>query len=152
MKKDEVYSKLGEFFYRVFDKISKKLKLDKLSDKVITRANNNKTATFGIIISGMLLCTIIIFGDSIIKFKHPKQESISATSTIDSLKRGFSDPTQRLNNQLESYYYMKSFQGEIEELLAKDTLTPQDSLRLLEIYDIMMEEEIKFYKNGETQY
>ena len=152
MKKNEIYSKLGDFFYSVFDKISKKLKLDKLGNRIITWANENKKATFGIIISGMLLCVIIICGDSIIKFNRPKQDNISAHSTIDSLKRSFSDPTQKLNNQLESYYYMKSFQGEIEELLSKDTLTEQDSLRLLEIYDIMMQEEIKFYQNGQNQH
>lgn len=71
---------------------------------------------------------------------------------MDSLSSQFQDPTKKIAKQYDQYISFKEYEKEMNDLLEKDTLTQQDSARLIEIYDELMEMQIQNYYDGKTQY
>ena len=148
----EFYEKVGDGFNKLLSKFAKKTGIKKLCDKIVVRANENKKATFGIIITFMTVCTLIILIDSTIRLAKPKKDFENPKIAMDSLSSQFQDPTKKIAKQYDQYISFKEYEKEMNDLLEKDTLTQQDSARLIEIYDELMEMQIQNYYDGKTQY
>ena len=58
----------------------------------------------------------------------------------------------RLARQYDEYLFLKEYEDEMNQLLQKDTLTHEDSVRLIKIYDEIMDMEIQNYYNGKNQH
>lgn len=148
----EFYEKVGDGFDKLITKLAQKIGLKKLGDKIVTWANEHKKATFGIIITFLSVCTLIILIDSTIKITRPKKDFENPKIAMDSLKSTISDPTKKLGQQVDDYFNLKQYQEEVNKLLDKDTLTHQDSVRLMNIYDEIIDMQIQSYYNGKTQH
>lgn len=146
----EFYEKIGDGFDKLLMKIGKKLGLKNLGNKIITWANEHKKAMFGIIITALSIGTMIILIDSTIRIVRPKKDFENPKVAIDSLKNNISNPGHRLGKQVDQYLFMKQYQEELNHLLAKDTLTHQDSVRLIKIYDEIMNMQIQSYYDGKN--
>lgn len=146
------YEKVGDGFNKLLSIFAKKTGIKKLCDKIVVRANENKKATFGIIITFMTVCTLIILIDSTIRLAKPKKDFENPKIAMDSLSSQFQDPTKKIAKQYDQYISFKEYEKEMNDLLEKDTLTQQDSARLIEIYDELMEMQIQNYYDGKTQY
>lgn len=148
----DFYEKVGDEFEKVVAKTGKKIGLDKLGNKIVNWANEHKKATFGIIITFLTVGTLIILIDSTIKIARPKKDFENPKIAMDSLGSQFQSPTKKLVKQIDEYLFLKDYEDELKQLLQKETLTPEDSAKLIQIYDEIMEMEIQSYYNGKTQH
>lgn len=148
----EFYEKVGDGIEKLVSKFSQKIGLKKLSDKIVTWANEHKKATFGIIMIFLTSCTLIILIDTTIRITKPKKDFENPKIAMDSLSSQLSNPTRKLSQQVDDYFSLKQYQEEVNMLLNKDTLTHQDSVRLVTIYDEIMETQIQSYYNGKNQH
>lgn len=148
----EFYEKVGDGVEKFLDRTSEKIGLKKFGNKITEWANEHKKATFGIIITFLTACTLIILIDSTIKIVKPKKDFENPKIALDSLSSGLQNPSRKLAKQYDEYLFLKEYENELNGLLKKDTLTQQDSLRLIEIYDEIMNTQIQNYNNGKNQY
>lgn len=148
----EIYEKIGNGFERMVAKTGKKIGLDKLGNKIVNWANQHKKATFGIIITFLTAGTLIIMIDSTIKIARPIKDFENPKIAFDSLSSQLQNPTKRLARQYDEYLFLKEYEDEMNQLLQKDTLTHEDSVRLIKIYDEIMDMEIQNYYNGKNQH
>lgn len=148
----EFYEKIGDGFERMVTKTGKKIGLDKLGNKIVDWANQHKKATFGIIITFLTAGTLIIILQTTIKIAGPIKDFETPKIPIDSLGTKIQNPTKKLVRQYDEYLFLKEYENELSTLLKKDTLTSQDSVRLIEIYDEIMDKQIQSYYDGKNQY
>lgn len=148
----EFYEKVGDGIEKLLDKTSDKIGLKKFGNKIVTWANEHKKATFGIIITFLSVCTLIILIDTSVKLIKPKKDFENPKIAMDSLSTGLQNPMKKLVKQYDEHVFLKKYEDELNTLLDKDTLTQQDSTRLIEIYDEIMEMQIQNYYDEKTQY
>lgn len=146
----EFYEKVGDSFDRLFTKVSQKLGLHKLGEKIEVWANGHKKAMFGIIMSFLSVGTVIIILTTAISFTKPKKDFENPKLAIDTLQSALPRHSNRIQRQVDEYLLMKKYQDEFEALMAKDSLTRKDSIRLVEIYDEITEYQIKSYYDGKN--
>lgn len=135
-KIQERIDKIGES-HKIADKAKS------MSNWLVNWASNNRKKMFVITVFFLVfvfMTTIVFTISSVHKSKVAKEEMLIMR---DSLK------TQRKNqmgnsipDQLLDYQTLKNYEAEINELIEKDSLTSEDSLRIMELYDILIFNEL----------
>ena len=126
---------------KITDKIVEKTKLKEKAQKIVNWAEQDRKRMLKTIIIFLVSCTIITITRTIIlstkqnAFKAPE---IMLDTIAKQMPKGNID---RLEQQYIEYQEAKKLQLEIQTLLEKDTLTAQDSIRLIEIYNLLVKEE-----------
>lgn len=126
---------------KITDKIVEKTKLKEKAQKIVNWAEQDRKRMLKTIIIFLVSCTIITITRTIIlstkrnAFKAPE---IMLDTIAKQMPKGNID---RLEQQYIEYQEAKKLQLEIQTLLDKDTLTAQDSTRLIEIYNLLVKEE-----------
>ncbi len=126
------------------DKISESHKIaDKaksMSNWLVDWASNNRKKLFVITIS-FLFCSVVvsvIFTVTSISKSKAARETISIVH--DSLRHERNQKTTEIRSKVLDYQTLREYEKEIETLMNKETLTAQDSLRVYELYNILIEQ------------
>lgn len=132
-KIQERIDKIGES-HKIADKAKS------MSNWLVDWASNNRKKLFVITIS-FLFCSVVVSViftvTSISKFKAAR-ETISIVH--DSLRHERNQKTTEIRSKVLDYQTLREYEKEIETLMNKETLTAQDSLRVYELYNILIEQ------------
>lgn len=145
MKREKLSDKIWALFSKkaskVTDNIVEKTHLKEKGQKIVDYAEKDRKRMLSIIVIFLTLCTIVSITRAVVlstkknAFKEPKM-------MLDTIVRHMPrNQFDELEGRYIEYQEAKKLQGEIETLLAKDTLTSQDSARLISIYNIIVEGE-----------
>ena len=136
--KDKINEKIEQIGEK--NKIADKAK--SLSDRLVNWASNNRKKMFVITVS-FLFCSVfvcVIFTATSIHKSKAARENFSIVH--DSLRNQTNNRGETLRNKFNDYQTLKDYEKEIESLLNKETLTAEDSLRVYELYNILIEQGI----------
>ena len=136
--KDKINEKIDQIGEK--NKIADKAK--SLSDRLVNWASNNRKKMFVITVS-FLFCSVfvcVIFTATSIHKSKAARENFSIVH--DSLRNQKNNRGETLRNKFNDYQTLKDYEKEIESLLNKETLTAEDSLRVYELYNILIEQGI----------
>ena len=136
--KDKINEKIDQIGEK--NKIADKVK--SLSDRLVNWASNNRKKMFVITVS-FLFCSVfvcVIFTATSIHKSKAARENFSIVH--DSLRNQKNNRGETLRNKFNDYQTLKDYEKEIESLLNKETLTAEDSLRVYELYNILIEQGI----------
>ena len=136
--KDKINEKIEQIGEK--NKIADKAK--SLSDRLVNWASNNRKKMFVITVS-FLFCSVfvcVIFTATSIHKSKAARENFSIVH--DSLRNQKNNRGETLRNKFNDYQTLKDYEKEIESLLNKETLTAEDSLRVYELYNILIEQGI----------
>lgn len=132
-KINERIDKVGEN-----NKIADKVK--SLSDQLVNWASNNRKKMFVITIS-FLFCSVfvcVIFTATSIHRSKAARENFSIMH--DSLRHEKSHKAETIRSNILDYQTLRAYEKEIETLMNKETLTAEDSLRVYQLYNILIEQ------------
>lgn len=136
--KDKINEKIEQIGEK--NKIADKAK--SLSDRLVNWASNNRKKMFVITVS-FLFCSVfvcVIFTATSIHKSKAARENFSIVH--DSLRNQKNNRGETLRNKFNDYQTLRDYEKEIESLLNKETLTAEDSLRVYELYNILIEQGI----------
>ena len=88
-----------------------------------------------------LFCSVVvsvIFTVTSISKSKAARETISIVH--DSLRHERNQKTTEIRSKVLDYQTLREYEKEIETLMNKETLTAQDSLRVYELYNILIEQ------------
>jgi hypothetical protein len=132
-KIQERIDKIGES-HKIADKAKS------MSNWLVDWASNNRKKLFVITIS-FLFCSVVvsvIFTVTSISKSKAARETISIVH--DSLRHERNQKTTEIRSKVLDYQTLREYEKEIETLMNKETLTAQDSLRVYELYNILIEQ------------
>lgn len=132
-KIQERIDKIGES-HKIVDKAKS------MSNWLVDWASNNRKKLFVITIS-FLFCSVVvsvIFTVTSISKSKAARETISIVH--DSLRHERNQKTTEIRSKVLDYQTLREYEKEIETLMNKETLTAQDSLRVYELYNILIEQ------------
>lgn len=132
-KIQERIDKIGES-HKIADKAKS------MSNWLVDWASNNRKKLFMITIS-FLFCSVVvsvIFTVTSISKSKAARETISIVH--DSLRHERNQKTTEIRSKVLDYQTLREYEKEIETLMNKETLTAQDSLRVYELYNILIEQ------------
>lgn len=132
-KIQERIDKIGES-HKITDKAKS------MSNWLVDWASNNRKKLFVITIS-FLFCSVVvsvIFTVTSISKSKAARETISIVH--DSLRHERNQKTTEIRSKVLDYQTLREYEKEIETLMNKETLTAQDSLRVYELYNILIEQ------------
>lgn len=132
-KIQERIDKIGES-HKIADKAKS------MSNWLVEWASNNRKKLFVITIS-FLFCSVVvsvIFTVTSISKSKAARETISIVH--DSLRHERNQKTTEIRSKVLDYQTLREYEKEIETLMNKETLTAQDSLRVYELYNILIEQ------------
>ena len=132
-KIQERIDKIGES-HKIADKAKS------MSNWLVDWASNNRKKLFVITIS-FLFCSVVvsvIFTVTSISKSKAARETISIVH--DSLRHERNQKTTEIRSKVLDYQTLREYEKEIETLMGKETLTAQDSLRVYELYNILIEQ------------
>ena len=116
--------------------------LKQLPSKLVKWAENHRKKMFVITITFLSFClvmTTVFTISSVHKAKIAKDEMLMMR---DSLRTKNRTQTPSIQQQILDYKTLQQYEAEIQQLCEKDTLTEQDSLRIVELYDILIYNEL----------
>lgn len=126
------------------DKIGEEHKLadkaESMSNRLLEWAANNRKKLFIITIS-FLFCSVmvsIIFTATSISKSKAARENFSIVH--DSLRREKNQRSSELRSNILDYQTLREYEKEINTLMEKETLTAEDSLRVYQLYNILIEQ------------
>ena len=139
-KDNDFWSGMGRLLDGLADKVAEKTHLKELGKKIVAWAEGHRQAMLKITVAFLVSCCIVCIAETGIKIT--RSNGLKAPAAImDSIADGLPrENVSRLDSQYEEYLKARQLEEEIETLLSKDTLTTADSLRLIEIYNIIMED------------
>lgn len=117
-------------------------KLKQLPTRLVKWADSNRKKMFAITITFLVFCLIMtgIFTiSSVHRAKVAKEEVLIMR---DSLRTKKQTQGSNIQKQILDYKTLQEYEAEITRLCQKDTLTEQDSLRIIELYDILIFNEL----------
>ena len=120
------------------NKITEKAK--SMSNRLVNWASNNRKKMFVITIS-FLFCSVlvsVIFTAASIHKSKAARENFSIVH--DSIRKEKNQRQENVRSTILDYKSLREYEKEIENLMNKDTLTAQDSLRVYELYNILIEQ------------
>lgn len=132
-KIQERIDKIGES-HKIADKAKS------MSNWLVDWASNNRKKLFVITIS-FLFCSVVvsvIFTVTSISKSKAARENLSIVH--DSLRHEKSQKSTEIRLKVLDYQTLREYEKEIESLMNKETLTAQDSLRVYELYNILIEQ------------
>ena len=132
-KIQERIDKIGES-HKIADKAKS------MSNWLVDWASNNRKKLFVITIS-FLFCSVVvsvIFTVTSISKSKAARETLSIVH--DSLRHERNQKTTEIRSKVLDYQTLREYEKEIETLMNKETLTAQDSLRVYELYNILIEQ------------
>ena len=134
--KDKIQQRIDKIGEK--NKIADKAKL--MSNRLVDWASNNRKKLFVITIS-FLFCSVVvsvIFTATSISKSRAVRENLSIVH--DSLRHEKSQKSTEIRSKVLDYQTLREYEKEIESLMNKETLTAQDSLRVYELYNILIEQ------------
>lgn len=125
-------------------------KIKKAPDKLVNWAENNRKKLFVITISFLVLTFLSTVIFTISRFKKSKAVKEEIMIMRDSLReQRKAKESNSIPEQIINYQTLKKYEDEINELMKKDSLTSEDSLRIVELYDILIYNELNKNMNYE---
>lgn len=115
-------------------------KFKSMSDRLVKWASNNRKKLFVMTIS-FLFCSVVvscIFTAASIKRSREARQNFSIVH--DSLRQERKQKTSEIRSNILDYQTLREYEKEIEALMNKESLTAQDSLRIYELYNILIEQ------------
>ncbi len=132
-KIQERIDKIGES-HKIADKAKS------MSNWLVDWASNNRKKLFVITIS-FLFCSVVV---SVIFTVTSISKSKAARENLyivhDSLRHERSQKSTEIRSKVLDYQTLRKYEKEIETLMGKEILTAQDSLRVYELYNILIEQ------------
>lgn len=139
--------KLKDKISEKIDKIGEQNKIaDKaksMSNNLVEWASNNRKKMFVITISFLSFSVIMSVIYTTISIKRSKVARENYSIMYDSIRQERKqnpNKTYQFQQELLDYKTLKEYESEIENLLEKDSLTSEDSLRVYELYNILIEQ------------
>ena len=134
-KINEKIDKIGEE-----NKIAEKAQ--SLSNRLVNWASNNRKKLFVLTITFLAFSVFvsIIFTASSIRKSRAARENFSIVHDSIRHERNI-QKTNKIKSDILDYQTLRAYEKEIENLMNKETLTPQDSLRIYELYNILIEQQ-----------
>ena len=133
-RKERIYSKTLEKTEKVAGGVIKKSGLDRGLAKIVVWAENNRMKTFAI----TCIFLMMMFGFTLVSVLQTQEADFDrvhmgspTAETIGMFRSGIG----AISEQLGEMWLMREVQRELEELLMKEKFTPQDSLRIMELYN-----------------
>lgn len=114
-------------------------KVKSISNRLVEWASNNRKKLFVMTIS-FLFCSVVvscIFTAASIKRSREARQNFSIVH--DSLRQERKQKTSEIRSNILDYQTLREYEKEIEALMNKESLTAQDSLRIYELYNILIE-------------
>lgn len=112
---------------------TKNKKDDTLISDIGNKLNQNSMRVFIVMLILIVISiSIALFKGLTREKKEFKIESISNQTTQD-----FYNDMQQIGNTYSNYMYMKNLSDEMDSLLEKEELSAMDSLRLVELYNLI---------------
>lgn len=114
-------------------------KVKSISNRLVVWASNNRKKLFVMTIS-FLFCSVVvscIFTAASIKRSREARQNFSIVH--DSLRQERKQKTSEIRSNILDYQTLREYEKEIEALMNKESLTAQDSLRIYELYNILIE-------------
>lgn len=137
--KDKISEKIDKIGEQ--NKIADKAK--SMSNNLVEWASNNRKKMFVITISFLLFSVIMSVIYTTISIKRSKAARENYSIMYDSIRQERKqnpNKTYQFQQELLDYKTLKEYESEIENLLEKDSLTSEDSLRVYELYNILIEQ------------
>ena len=117
-------------------------RLKQAPNKLVEWADGNRKKMFAITIAFLAFClvmTTMFTISSVHRAKVAKEEVIMMHDSLRTKKRA---QTSKIQQQILDYKTLQQYEAEIQRLIEKDTLTEKDSLRIVELYDIIIYNEL----------
>ena len=114
-------------------------KVKSISNRLVEWASNNRKKLFVMTIS-FLFCSVVvscIFTAASMKRSREARQNFSIVH--DSLRQERKQKTSEIRSNILDYQTLREYEKEIEALMNKESLTAQDSLRIYELYNILIE-------------
>lgn len=137
------------------DKISKKIdqigeknkvaeKVNSMSNNLVNWASNNRKKMFVITISFLFFSVIMSIIYTTVNITRSKSAREHYSTMYDSIRRERREgnSSNQIKSNILDYKVLKEYEKEIEVLMEKENLTTEDSLRVYELYNILIEQGI----------
>ena len=117
-------------------------RLKQIPNKLVDWANGHRKKMFAITICFLSFCVVmsVVFTVSNTHKANVAKEEV--LTLRDSLRIKKQSQTSNIQQQILDYKTLQQYEAEIQRLCEKDTLTEQDSLRVVELYDILIYNEL----------
>lgn len=134
-KIEEQIDRIGEN-HKIADKAKS------MSNRLVNWASNNRKKMFFITISFLFLSVVVSIIFTVSSFSKSKAARQEFSVMHDSLRVERQVKSTQVKSNILDYQTLREYEKEINILMAKETLTAQDSLRIYELYNILIEQGI----------
>jgi hypothetical protein len=131
-KNKALQSKMQGITKQAVENFLRLTKLDQVLSKILNWAENNRKGMFAITVSFLALVVFLTFSN-----KPKIHERAIETSLIDSVAKNLN--VNNITNSIEQLFLLQKFKNELFEIQKKGALNEEDSLTIVEIYNIIKE-------------
>lgn len=117
--------------------------LKQLPNRMVKWADGHRKKMFVITITFLAFCLVmsmVFTVSSVHKAKVAKEEVVMMHDSLRARKK--TQTSTIIQQQILDYKTLQQYEAEVQRLIEKDTLTEQDSLRIVELYDIIIYNEL----------
>ncbi len=115
-------------------------KVKSMSNRLVDWASNNRKKLFVLTISFLFCSVVVSCIFTAVSVKRSKAARQNFSIVHDSLRQERKQKSSEIRSNILDYQTLREYEKEIERLMEKETLTAQDSLRVYELYNILIEQ------------
>ena len=134
----KIKEKLKEKIDGISDDNKLKEKADKISKNIILWAESNRKRTFVLTICFLAFCLVVTIATTVYYVQRSRHTKNEISLFRDNLRETRTQRKQMLQEDFYNYQKYKEYEKEVEELSKKDSLTTEDSLRIYELYNLLI--------------
>lgn len=116
-------------------------KIQQAPNKLVKWAENNRKKMFAITIAFLVFSFLVTLITCICNFQKRKNAREETRQLRENLREQKIERQKDIRNDILDYKKYREYEDEINELLQKDSLTKEDSIRVTQLYNLIISEQ-----------